>query len=58
MTEIQTDYEEIVVVTGRATAEGGAHVIVWTGKALLSTASLSVPQVKKLRKALKKAAGL
>lgn len=56
--KIETDYDETLKVTGRATAEGGAHLFVCVEKGLVSTVSLSVPQVKQLRKALKKAAGL
>jgi hypothetical protein len=56
--EIETDYDETVIVTGRATTDGGAHLFVWAEGEGACTVSLTVPQVKALRKALKKAAGL
>lgn len=55
--KIETDYGEALEVRGRATAEGGAHLFVYREQHL-EVVSLTVPQVKALRKALKKAAGL
>lgn len=59
--KIETDYEEGLEVHGRACRDGGAHIAVFKDgdpTDRLALLSLSVPQVKQLRKALKKAAGL
>jgi hypothetical protein len=58
MDEIQTDWPETLAVQGRATESGGAHIFVLLDDEVSHTVTLTVPQVKALRKALKKAAGL
>ena len=58
MDDIQTDWPETLAVQGRATESGGAHIFVFLDGEVAQTVTLTVPQVKQLRKALKKAAGL
>lgn len=58
MDDIQTDWPETLAVQGRATESGGAHIFVLLDGEVAQTVTLTVPQVKQLRKALKKAAGL
>lgn len=56
--KIKTDYEETLDVYGRCNKEGGAHISLIKNDIRAELVSLSIPQVKALRKALKKAAGL
>ncbi len=58
MDEIQIDWPETLVVQGRVMELGGVHIFVLLDDEVSHTVTLSVPQVKQLRKALKKAAGL